>query len=285
MVPKLDTRSVGNGRNEAELVVRFEFGQNWASYAKGVGEDQIAQALIGLRRLMPNGTLEGKRFLDIGCGSGLHSVAAARLGAKRITAVDIDPLSVETTRQLVAKHAAGANIQVEERSVFDLTPEEFGTFDVVYSWGVLHHTGNMWMAIRRAAAMVSVGGELAFALYRRTWCCPLWKLEKRWYAQALPEGQERARRWFISLFRLAFAIRRKKFGEYVAGYKSSRGMNFYHNVHDWLGGFPYESTTPSEVECLMDRLSFRSRITPVRRHKSVGLFGSGCDEYVYTRVD
>jgi SAM-dependent methyltransferase len=270
-------------QDEVELGLRFKFGQNWASYAKGVGEDQIASAEIALRRLIPGGTLAGKRFLDIGCGSGLHTVAAFRLGAKEITAVDIDPLSVETTRKLVAMHASGASVRVEQRSVFDLRPEEFGTFDVVYSWGVLHHTGNMVEAMRRAAALVANGGELAVALYRRTWFCPFWKVEKRWYAQTSRENQDRARRLFIAAIRLAFALRGKNFRDHVAGYKGSRGMDFYHDVHDWLGGYPYESTSRSEIDGLMGKLAFRARIAPKQGRRLTGLLGSGCDEYVYTR--
>ena len=263
---------------------RFKFGENWASYAKGVSEDQIASADIALRRLVPDGTLAGKRFLDIGSGSGLHSVVAVRLGAKEVTAIDIDPISVQTTRQLVALYTAGANVRVEQRSVFDIGPEEFGKFDVVYSWGVLHHTGNMAKAIRHAAALVEIGGEFVVALYRRTWLCPFWRMEKRWYAQTSPENQDRARRLFIAAMRLAFAFSGRNFRDYIAEHDASRGMDFYHDVHDWLGGYPYESASRFEIDRLMRSLGFRARIVPKQRRRLTGLFGSGCDEYVYIRT-
>src|SRR5207245_4088758 len=101
-------------------------------------------------------------FLDIGCGSGLHVLAAARLGASPIVAVDIDPLSVETTRNLLDLHVPAVNRRVECRTVFELTPEGLGSFDVVYSWGALHHTGAMHDAMERAAAIVWPGGRFGF---------------------------------------------------------------------------------------------------------------------------
>ena len=79
-----------------------------------------------------------------------------------------------------------------ERSIFDPQIESMGSFDFVYSWGVLHHTGDMYRALRGAAGRVAPGGRFLFALYRRTPLCWLWKLEKRWYAGASPAAQARA---------------------------------------------------------------------------------------------
>lgn len=58
----------------------FAFGENWKSFTHIIDEGCIAEAENGMRRLFPNGELAGARFLDIGCGSGLSSLAAARLG-------------------------------------------------------------------------------------------------------------------------------------------------------------------------------------------------------------
>src|SRR5581483_10207932 len=132
----------------------FAFGKNWASYAKLVTQAQIDEAVAGLRKLLGGGDLQGKRFLDIGCGSGLHSLAALRLGAAEVLAVDLDRDSVATTRHMLETHAAGHKWRVLEKSVFDLDPADLGQFDLVYSWGVLHHTGDMYRALRCAAAML-----------------------------------------------------------------------------------------------------------------------------------
>ncbi len=145
----------------------FAFGQNWAAYAKIVTDKHIEQATKDLERLIP--VSPGRRFLDIGCGSGLHSIAALNLGAEEVLAVDIDSDSVETTRALLGKYApAGKVYSVEKVSVFELDPKRIGLFDTVYSWGVLHHTGDMARAIRCAASLCRPGGFFVFALYRRT---------------------------------------------------------------------------------------------------------------------
>src|SRR5262249_22449192 len=136
----------------------FAFGKNWASYARLVSETQIAEAVRGLRKLVGD-DLSGQSFLDIGCGSGLHPLPALRLHAQPVVGVDIDPDSVATSRQLLEAAAPGETWQVLQSSVFDL-PDAVGQFDVVYSWGVLHHTGDMHRALARATRFVKPGGRL-----------------------------------------------------------------------------------------------------------------------------
>jgi SAM-dependent methyltransferase len=260
----------------------FAFGKNWVSYSKLVTDARVEEAVAGLRRLA-GGDLSGARFLDIGCGSGLHSLAALRLGAAEVVAVDIDADSVATTRALLETHASGQRWSVTKRSVFDPEIGSLGTFDVVYSWGVLHHTGDMYRALRAAAALVAPQGQFIFALYRRTRLCWFWRWEKRWYARASQAAQARARAIFVGLFRIVFPIanRGSSFSSYVAGYGQDRGMDFYHDVHDWLGGWPYESISPVQTERFMQDLGMRQIRAFVYAGTASGLFGSGCDEYVY----
>jgi len=150
----------------------FAFGRNWADFARSLDEERIRQAEMDLSRMV--GDIRGKTFLDIGCGSGIHSVAAARLGAV-VTVVDLDPVSVETARAVSRRFAPGCDVMLA--SVFDIDRQ----FDVVYSWGVLHHTGAMWDAIAHAATLVAPEGRLAVALYARTPFCGLWRIEKKLY--------------------------------------------------------------------------------------------------------
>ena len=259
----------------------FAFGKNWASYASLVTEAEIAEAVAGLRRLAGD-DLAGRRFLDIGVGSGLHALAALRLGAPEVVSFDIDPDSVATARTLLETHApSGARWRVEERSVFDADPASLGRFDVVYSWGVLHHTGDMDRALRTAAALVAPGGRFVFALYRRTRLCWLWKIEKRWYATAGERAQRRARGVYVALMRL---LHPRSFATHVATYRSHRGMDFEHDLHDWMGGWPYESISPADVDRLMQGLGMRRvRAFAQEGGTPLGLSGSGCDEYVYER--
>ena len=265
----------------------FAFGKNWAAYAGRITLHEIEEAERGLAKLLGD-RLDGHRLLDIGCGSGLHALAALRLGAREVVAMDIDADSVATTRAVLAQWWAGSNWRAEERSVFDLTPETMGgPFDIVYSWGVLHHTGDLHRALATAAKMVAEGGRFAFALYRRIWMDWFWRIEKRWYAHASPAAQGRARAVHRLLFKLGLFVTGRRFEEYVANYRSNRGMHFEHDVHDWLGGWPYESILPHEVEALMQSLGFRSERIFARKGRILGrdpgFFGSGCDEYVYRR--
>jgi len=270
-----------------ELQEHFAFGKNWASYAETVGEGEIAEAVEGLRKLLQGANLDGKRFLDIGSGSGIHSLAAFRLGAGEVAAFDLDPDSVETTRAILAQYAPGRHYQVEQRSVFDLSPQAFGQFDVVYSWGVLHHTGNMLLALRKAAALVRPGGVFIFALYRKTWLCPFWKIEKKWYAKASQPAQSFAQRIYITGYRVALNLKRMLHPGIQPGRDNNRGMDFYHDVHDWLGGHPYESILPGEVDVFMRDLSFDLKGRYLRKPETgriSGILGSGCDEYCYLRT-
>lgn len=265
----------------------FAFGKNWAEYAEKIGEADIKEAVDGLSRLLGNERLDGKRFLDIGCGSGIHSLAALLLGAAEVVALDIDPDSVATTRAFLDRHFPEGNFKVEQRSVFDLELKELGRFEVVYSWGVLHHTGDLHRALQSAAFLVADSGILVFALYRKTWMCWLWKVEKRWYAHNLPKVQSLARSIYILAFRIGLLLTGRNFDKYVQQYQMNRGMDFYHDVHDWMGGWPYESISPERVRRLMHGLGFyeiRSFISGGRLlGRYSGIFGSGCDEYVYHR--
>jgi len=268
----------------ADANAHFAFGENWAKYSERVSDTEIEEAIAGLRKLLAGRSLKGRRFLDIGCGSGIHSVAAMRLGASEVLAVDIDPLAVETTKEILGRFASDSRYRVEQASVFDLEPAVSGRFDVVYSWGVLHHTGNMRLALRKAAGMVEPGGDFLFALYRRTWMCPVWRLEKKWYSKASAGAQSIARAVYLTFFVPRLWVAGRSFNLYVRSYRKTRGMDYFHDLHDWLGGYPYESISSGEVDGLMRNLGLARRLSFVEKRmiSRLGIFGSGCDEYVYT---
>jgi cyclopropane fatty-acyl-phospholipid synthase-like methyltransferase len=267
--------------NLLERKSHFEFGENWKAYSKKIDQRRIDFAIEGLIKLFPEG-LVGKTFLDIGCGSGLHSLAALKLGAASVLAIDLDENSVETTKQLLTQFSPHANWKASVVSIFDTSPQALGTFDIVYSWGVLHHTGDMWRAIEQATALVKPGGCLAIAIYAATAFDSLWKIEKRVYAHA-----PRPLQWLIrQIYMGALLARKALLGQnpiaYVRDYSRSRGMHFSHDAHDWLGGYPYETARAGELSariCARGFAELRSFVMP----DAVGLFGTGCSEFIFVR--
>lgn len=260
----------------------FEFGQNWADYALLVDEPRRQAAEENVRELA--GDVAGKTFLDIGSGSGLFSLAALRLGAARVMAVDLDENSVATTRKVLATADAADRWQAEQISVFDLSPDRHGTFDIVYSWGVLHHTGKMWDAIDKASAMVRPGGTFAFALYEKTPLCGFWKKEKRFYMKRGPRTQKFLQRVYMAAYGGALLASGRNPWKRLSDKKKERGMDPMHDVHDWMGGYPYESTTPAEVAAFLKPKGFTPVLEKPVPVRAMGLGGSGCSEYVYTRA-
>ncbi len=263
----------------------FAFGKNWLEYADKIDEPRIQQAMSDLRRLNSGAPFDGKSFLDIGCGSGIHALAALRLGAERVTCVDIDDDSVEATKRTLSRHAPDAEILVKVESVFDMTPEGYGRFDVVYSWGVLHHTGDMYRAITQATNLVSENGIFIIALYRKTPFCWMWRYIKRWYSQASQNKQQKFMSAYLSFTQKLMKLRGVDIEEKIASYGQSRGMDYYNDVHDWLGGYPYESITANQCQNFFVKRGFDinySNITKVS--KTLGFFGSGCDEYTFKKT-
>jgi 2-polyprenyl-6-hydroxyphenyl methylase/3-demethylubiquinone-9 3-methyltransferase len=267
-----------------ERAAHFEFGENWRNYAKTIDKTRIDAAVEGVKKLFPDG-LDGKTFLDIGCGSGLHSLAALILGASSVVAIDIDENSVDTTHQLLARFAPDTHWTAKVVSIFEASPENLGNFDIVYSWGVLHHTGDMWRAIDNASKLVKPDGMFCLAIYAATASDRFWKAEKRIYSKA-----PQAIQWCIRQMYMGAFIAAKAVGQgsnpirYILSYSKVRGMNFSHDVHDWLGGYPYETANADELIRRVGEAGFqeiRSFLLPYSR----GIFGSGCHEFVFKRDD
>ena len=265
---------------------RFEFGGNWASFLSVLDEDRIAAAERGLQRMLQVDRLDGLRFLDIGSGSGLSSLAARRLGG-RVHSFDYDPQSVACTSELRRRYFPGDAAWVVERgSALDAGYlQSLGTFDVVYSWGVLHHTGQMWDALEHAVLPVAPGGKLFIAIYNDTGT-----QSRRWHAikRMYNELPALARTPFAvavtapaELKAVAAAVLRRRPMEYVRSwtdYRRRRGMNKWHDIVDWVGGYPYEFATPDQIFDF-----YQARGFTLTKMKCGGV-GLGCNEFVFARV-
>ena len=229
--------------------------------------------------------LIGLRLLDIGCGSGLHTLAALRLGAAFVQAVDIDPECVSTTRALLERHYDGANYRAAVGNIFLLKQQVQEQFDVVYSWGVLHHTGDMWEAISKAAEFVNSEGLFVLAIYQKTPRCEDWKKVKKRYN----DGSRLVRARILAGFVAHFFYRQIRKGRnplsIIRLYNANRGMNWTHDVLDWLGGYPYESASADKIERFVCPLGFRLEQTFGTDSPSGGRFGSQNAEYRFRRLD
>ena len=267
--------------NLRDLRTHFKFGENWKGFSRLIDEEALNKARRGLSRMLTEEQIQGARFLDIGCGSGIHALAALSLGAREVVAIDIDPASVETTKEVLDRFGISSRASVEVMSVFNARSETMGLFDIVYSWGVLHHTGAMWAAVEQAGKLVKPGGIFAIALYRKTSACGFWAIEKRFYAHAPALIQGIIRSAYKAAIISALALTGRNPVRYIRAY-SKRGMNWNTDVHDWLGGYPYESTTSEETVQRVAAAGFRP-VSIDKKPGGLGIFGSGCSEYVFQK--
>jgi len=232
---------------------RFGFGKNWQHFSALVSEERIAEAAQSLKIMLGCESLQGCRFLDIGSGSGLFSLAALRLGA-RVVSFDYDAHSVECSAALQKKfHPDTHDWAIYQGSVLNADfVTSLGLFDVVYSWGVLHHTGNMWQALDNARLPLKKDGRLFIALYNDQGIrSHIWKVVKRLYCSSTT-GRTAVVAACIPALSAASAVLdvcrgTSPLARYRTYAQKNRGMSVYYDWIDWLGGYPFEVAKPEQV--------------------------------------
>ncbi|HVM18163.1 MAG TPA: class I SAM-dependent methyltransferase [Gaiellaceae bacterium] len=262
----------------------FEFGRNWQRYLDRYLDSERKEIAAESLRALVGEPLEGKVFVDIGAGSGLFSLCAHDLGASRVVSIDVDPEAVVAAERLRAAAGSPEQWEVFEASILDpQLPERLPRADIVYSWGVLHHTGDMFAAIRNAAGVVAPGGVFCIAIYNRVTGRLLdsrrWRSVKRFYNRS-PSAIRRVLEALYFTYWLAHQIRaRRNPVSAAAEYKASRGMGLLTDLVDWLGGYPYEFASVDEIvyfcrdECGLDLV----RVIPTTPG------GLGNNEFVFRR--
>jgi 2-polyprenyl-6-hydroxyphenyl methylase/3-demethylubiquinone-9 3-methyltransferase len=282
------TAPVKTHEQEVSSGERFAFGENWARFLALLNDERIEQAKASLKNMLEVDSLEGKSFLDIGSGSGLFSLAARRMGA-RVVSFDYDPQSVACTKELKRRYYEHDNgWQVESGSVLDRDYlGKLGQFDIVYSWGVLHHTGAMWTALEHVAPHVAPAGKLFIALYNdQGGASRRWTRIKQIYNQLPPYLRpvftvlvyfpRELRFFFIDLLR---GHPHKYFSAIFYYSKTGRGMSWWHDLVDWIGGYPFEVSKPEQVFEFYKRRGFKlTKLTTAGG-------GLACNEFVFQRND
>lgn len=281
-VPRTETEL---GPGSVEFGQGFRFGENWRRFLKVVDEDRIREAERALRAMLEVETLAGKSFLDIGSGSGLSSLAARRLGAS-VVSFDFDSQSTACTAELRRRYFPEANDwRVEKGSVLDGEYlESLGQFDIVYSWGVLHHTGDMAAALENVHPLVAPAGRLFIAIYndqgRRSL---IWAVIKKIYNR-LPAFLRPIYtvmitfpREFLKFLILCLMLRPEQYIETWTKYHRSRGMSRWYDIVDWIGGYPFEVAKPQEIINFYRERGFKLvRLKTIAGH-------NGNNEYVFER--
>ena len=269
-------------RDDITRGTRFEFGRNWSKFLLLVDEDRIRRAEMSLQKMFEAEDLAGKMFFDIGCGSGLLSLAARRLGAT-VHSFDFDPASVNCTAQLKNRYFADDHQwTVEQGSVLDVNYlQSIGKADIVYAWGVLHHTGHMWQALENVAKAVNAAAALSLAIYNdQGRASAMWRKVKQTYCR-LPSSL----RWLILFPAFLRLWGPTTIRDFFRGspfhtwrnyeHNSVRGMSPWRDVIDWVGGLPFEVARPEEIFYF-----YRDRGFILRQLTTCG-GGHGCNEFVF----
>lgn len=260
--------------------MQFDFGQNWINFStKALTQEKIVQARCDFSRLFESIDLKEKSFFDIGFGQGISILLAKEAGA-RVFGNDINPKCREALAHTAHIMNTTADFPITIGSILEDTtlsaisetnlPER--KFDIVHSWGVLHHTGNMDLAIRNAASLVADGGYFVIAIYNRHWSSGIWRMIKKGYCIS-PELMKKI---LVGIF-YPIIIIAKMIATRKNPFQQERGMDFFHDVVDWIGGYPYEFATIQELISPFKSMGFSCL------YKKEASVPTGCNEFVFKK--
>ncbi|MEC4805584.1 MAG: class I SAM-dependent methyltransferase [Jaaginema sp. PMC 1080.18] len=272
-----------NYQKEIKSGQRFAFGKNWKRFLSVLDDERIAEAEKSLKIMLNTENLSNKSFLDVGSGSGLFSLAARRLGAK-VYSFDYDPDSVACSQYLKSLYYPNdRNWKISQGSILDNQYIELlGQFDIVYSWGVLHHTGHLWQALEQIKIAVARDGILYIAIYNdQGFYSKIWLKIKEVYCSGA------IGRFFVSAFMIPFYFilgafvvdivhLKNPIGRYRE-YKKRRGMSLFYDWFDWLGGLPFEVAHPESIINFFKKSNF-----DLKKIQFVGK-KLGCNEYIFIK--
>lgn len=262
--------------------MRFKFGENWMLYIENLDVKFLDSVKIGLVSLLSQAEINNKKVIDVGSGSGVHALGFLNLGARHVDCIDIDKSSVRATKNILSDFWMKNNYTVSQKDVLNLKNLKPNSYDIVYSWGVLHHTGDLHQAIINCSSLVKQHGKLVLGLYRKTPFCKIWRKIKIFYISS-PVMLQRLMEYIYLSILIVVGFVKSVMELNFRSTKRARGMKLRVDIRDWLGGYPYESISPYELDQLLTQLNFKieSSIIPP---KSMSILGSGCNQYVYKKM-
>ena len=272
------TESAVVSPNQANLVEepskKFAFGQNWQQFLGTITPERIEIAKESILSFFNLKDLKGKTFVDVGCGSGLFSLCAYLLGAKKVVSFDVDTDSIGCCQQLHKRENYPENWEILKLSALDAQGvKALGTFDIVYSFGVLHHTGKMWTAIENATQLVADGGLFFMTIYNKKKGLrgsSYWHWRKKVYVSSPRIVQYMTQGWQWFYFLQNKILRFKNPCRILREYQAKRGMSWKHDMIDWIGGFPYEYATTEELFHGVRRLKPNFQLVNVKGTDGLG---------------
>ena len=258
------------------MAERFAFGKNWQKFSEHLQYEDYLIAKESLQNLISD--LKNKTFLDVGCGSGLFSIAASDLGARNVLGFDFDPQCIATSKTLLDKFSQSDHnlkkdtVEFRTGSILDENTS-LDKYDIVYSWGVLHHTGDMYKAFDAVKNLVAENGTLVIAIYNKHFTAPIWKAIKYTYVKS-PNFVKKILIFFFLIikFLAVLVVSRKN------PFKRKRGMHYYTDLVDWVGGYPYEYASTTEVTEFFETNGFKIK----KLIKTKGF--TGCNQFVFEKV-
>ena len=265
---------------------QFSFGQNWQQFVhRGrLSMYGLLSSVREVRGFFGTAGLQGLRVLDLGCGSGLSSLAFRLLGAHVVSA-DVQEESLEAAKSMKSvfiPHVPGRNDEdhawtFKKLSALDAwSLAAIQPFDVVYTWGVLHHTGDVWQAVHNAQLPLADDGLLIVAVYAEEFYDEKENIimMKQFYRNASVKQQEHLD-IAVGLFWLRPLLHSGKNPfEVLRNFSEMRGMEFWTDVRDWLGGWPTEFISTSAMLSFARRMGLHC--INVRRN-------GGNTEFAFTR--
>lgn len=259
---------------------QFNFGENWENFSKNqLSSTKIQEAKKDFVKFFQNESIKNQTFIDIGFGQGMSLLIANTLGAITV-GNDINPLSEKVLEFNKSYFSDIKEISIPiiigsilKESTLNAIRQINEQYDIVHSWGVLHHTGEMWEAINNSSELVNKNGKFIIAIYNKHWSSPLWHTIKKTYNYS----PKFIKKLIISIF--YFIILIAKFSvTFKNPFKKERGMSFYYDVIDWVGGYPYEYANKEEIQTYIENLGFQLI------YYNKAQVPTGCNEYVFKKL-